>query len=73
MRNMKRDAAAGTCLFVAAASVMAVMILHPTTHGLMNPESGPRLARVNAMVHGLCDVPEEILGTDGHYFASPSQ
>jgi hypothetical protein len=67
MRNMKRDTAAGTCLLIAAASGMVVMILHPTAHGLMDPESGPRLARVNAMVHGLAlaVMPMIILGLIG--------
>ena len=50
---MKRDLAAGTLLIAGAVAGVAVMALHPTAHGLMNAESGPHLAMLNVMVHGL--------------------
>ena len=53
MKNSNRDLAAGSLLIAGAAAGIAVMALHPTAHGLMNAESGPQLARVNVMVHGL--------------------
>src|SRR5262245_45364898 len=53
MRNMKRDVASGSLLIAGAASGAVVMLLHPTAHGLMDPETGARLAKVNAFVHAL--------------------
>jgi len=50
---MKRDVASGCLLIAGAASGVAVMLLHPTGHELMDPETGARLARVNAFVHAL--------------------
>lgn len=66
-RTMKRDAASGTLLIAGAAAGVVVMGLHPTAHGLMNPESGPHLTQVNAMVHGLAlaAVPAVFLGLLG--------
>jgi hypothetical protein len=50
---MNREFVAGSLLIAGSAAGVAVMALHPTAHGLMNAESGPHLARVNVMVHGL--------------------
>ena len=60
---MKRDVASGTLLIVGAAAGLVVMGLLPTAHGLMDPESGAHLTRVNVMVHGLAlaAVPAAIL------------
>jgi hypothetical protein len=67
MRNMKRDIASGSLLIAGAASGVAVMLLHPTGHDLMDPETGARLARVNAFVHGLAlaAMPAIFLGLTG--------
>ena len=64
---MKRDVVSGTLLIVGSAGGVVVMALHPTAHGLMNPESGPHLTQVNAMVHGLAlaAVPAVVLGLLG--------
>src|SRR5262245_3928735 len=50
---VRRERAAGSFLIAGAAAGLVVMALHPTAHGLMNPDSGGHLARVNVMVHGL--------------------
>ena len=64
---MRRDVASGTLLIAGAAAGVVVMGLHPNAHGLMNPESGPRLTQVNVIVHGLAlaAVPAVFLGLMG--------
>ena len=64
---MKRDLASGLLLITGAASGVAVMLLHPTGHELMDPENGARLARLNAFVHGLAlaAMPAIFLGLTG--------
>src|SRR5258705_395405 len=64
---MRRDVASGTLLIVGAAAGLVVMGLLPTAHGLMDPESGAHLTRVNVMVHGLAlaAVPAGFLGLLG--------
>jgi len=66
-RNMKRELASGTLLIAGPAVGVTVMLLHPTAHGLMDPEAGPRLSFVNAFVHGLALVaaPMTFLGLAG--------
>jgi hypothetical protein len=50
---LKRDIVSGTLLIVGPAAGAVVMLLHPTAHGLMDPEHGTHLAFVNVMVHSL--------------------
>jgi len=50
---MRRDLTSGSLLIAGSAAGVVVMALHPTAHGLMNPETGTHLRLVNAMVHGL--------------------
>jgi hypothetical protein len=61
---MKRDVVSGTLLIAGPAAGVLLMAMHPTAHGLMSSETGPRLARVNTMVHGLAlvSVPIVFLG-----------
>lgn len=52
MESDRRDVKSGVLLIVVAALGVAVMALHPTGHGLMDPATASRLALVNAVVHG---------------------
>jgi hypothetical protein len=67
MRNMKRDIGSGALLVAGSFGGVVVMLLHPTAHGLMSQESGPRLTQLNAIVHGLAlaAVPMVFLGLSG--------
>lgn len=49
----RNDRLSGILLIAAALAGVVVMALHPTAHGLMSPDSGARLARVNVLVHSL--------------------
>ncbi len=49
----RNDRLPGILLIAAALAGVVVMALHPTAHGLMSPDAGPRLARVNLFVHSL--------------------
>lgn len=64
---MTRDAASGALLIAGAAAGVVVMGLHPTSHGLMNADSGRHLTQVNVLVHGLAlaAVPMIFLGLLG--------
>ena len=64
---MKRDLTSGTLLIAGSAGGVVVMALHPTAHGLMNPESGAHLTRINVMVHALAlaAIPAVFLGLLG--------
>jgi hypothetical protein len=62
MTNAPRnDRLAGILLIAAALAGIVVMALHPTAHGLLSPDTGPRLARVNVFVHGLALVTVPVL------------
>jgi len=62
MTNPPRDdRLAGILLIAAALAGVVVMALHPTAHGLLSPESGPRLARLNVFVHSLALVTVPVL------------
>jgi hypothetical protein len=62
-----RDLASGILLIAGSGAGVVVMGLHPTAHGLVNPDSGAHLTRVNEMVHGLAlaAVPAVFLGLLG--------
>ena len=64
---MKRDVASGSLLIAGSATGVLVMALHPVAHGLMDPDRGPHLARVNVLVHGLAlaATPMVVLGMIG--------
>ena len=54
MTNAQRnDRFPATLLIASALAGVVVMALHPTVHGLMSPETGPRLTGVNVFVHSL--------------------
>ena len=61
------DLASGTLLIAGSGAGLVVMGLHPTAHGLTNPESGAHLTHLNVMVHGLAlaAVPAVFLGLLG--------
>jgi len=66
-RNMSRELPSGTLLIAGPAAGAMLMLLHPTAHGLMDKQTGPHLAFVNAFVHGLAlvAIPMTFLGLAG--------
>jgi hypothetical protein len=57
----RNDRLPGILLIAAALAGVVVMALHPTAHGLLSPDAGPRLARVNVFVHSLALVTVPVL------------
>ena len=54
MTNAQRSDRFPAILLVSGALAgVVVMALHPTAHGLMSPETGPHLMRLNVYVHSL--------------------
>ena len=54
MTNAPRnDRLSGILLIAAALAGVVVMALHPTAHGLLSPDTGAHLTRVNVFVHSL--------------------
>ena len=64
---MPRDVFSGTLLIAGSLLGVLVMILHPTAHGMLSPETAHRVARLGIMVHGvaLAAVPMLFLGLIG--------
>jgi hypothetical protein len=52
-KTFRSDRLSAILLVAGALAGVVVMALHPTAHGLLSPENGPRLTRLNTFVHGL--------------------